>query len=154
MASKSEVLADYARALAEIRAEGERDGMSSDEVDSLISASLDAVAPKEPRPGHLKSLLRVLWWLIKALLVAAVLYALVACHSPTQKTLSRHIQGFIYPFMRGVRKVTLPLLRAYPELAGMLYVGRYGTLPVFQKSQLADPLLSRSPLLVDFFFMI
>jgi hypothetical protein len=118
MASKSEVLAEYAHEIAELRADGERTGMSSSEVESLMCASLDAAIPKPSQLGRINSLLRGIWWLLKSLLLAAVLYALVACHSPTQKTLSRHIQGFIYPFMRNLRKITLPVLRAYPDLSG------------------------------------
>lgn len=115
MASKGEVLAEYVQAITELRLEGERRGLSNTELNQLVAASLAAVKPQHSRG---RTVVRVIWLLIRGLFLAALIYAVVACHSPTQKTLSRHIQGFIYPFMRNLRKLTLPVLRAYPDLTG------------------------------------
>ncbi|KAG8223556.1 hypothetical protein J437_LFUL004430 [Ladona fulva] len=58
-------------------------------------------------------ILNLIWWII---LVAGVLYCILACHNPTQKLVTRHIQDYIYPFMRTFRLFTLPLLKLYPSL--------------------------------------
>ncbi|XP_046393999.1 uncharacterized protein LOC124161837 [Ischnura elegans] len=55
----------------------------------------------------------LLWW---AFITASILYCVLACHNPTQKLVTRHIQDYIYPFMRTFRLVTLPLLKVYPSL--------------------------------------
>ncbi|KAF4532941.1 hypothetical protein B566_EDAN000629 [Ephemera danica] len=116
MTTKNEILAEYSQAVAQLREESRRRGMTNSEVDDLVSASLETVVPKTPQEYRAWNIFSIIWWLMKALLLAALLYAVVACHSPTQKSLSRHIQGYIYPFMRGLRKLTLPILRAYPDL--------------------------------------
>ncbi|XP_071452650.1 uncharacterized protein [Hetaerina americana] len=55
----------------------------------------------------------LLWW---AFITASILYCILACHNPTQKLVTRHIQDYIYPFMRTFRLMTLPLLKFYPSL--------------------------------------
>lgn len=48
-----------------------------------------------------------------------VLIALVNCHTDISRLFMRNIQTFIYPGMRYWRKLTLPIIREFPELTNL-----------------------------------
>ncbi|XP_065350697.1 uncharacterized protein LOC135946416 [Cloeon dipterum] len=118
MSSRQEALEEYARAIDDLRTRAEGEGMTADQFEKILSESLDEVNKEmNPRVSLVKSLRKWIIRFSKLLLLCLALYAMVSCHTPTQKSLSRHIQSFIYPFMRVFRKITLPILHTYPELA-------------------------------------
>lgn len=47
-----------------------------------------------------------------------VFYSLITLHKPTQAFISRHTQDLIYPFMRALRILSLPVVRRIPVLTG------------------------------------
>jgi hypothetical protein len=119
MSSKEEALTEYSRLVEELRGEAGKEGLTSEEFNILLSETLNEVAKEmQPPTSIFKLMKKIMLKVSKLLLVVILVYALVSCHTPTQKSLSRHIQGFIYPFMRTLRKITLPILHSYPELAG------------------------------------
>ncbi|XP_059478796.1 uncharacterized protein LOC132198661 [Neocloeon triangulifer] len=118
MVTREEALEEYARAIEELRIKAEGKGVPQEQFDQLISESLDEIAKEmHPQLSIYKTAKKWTFRLLKLVFLTLLLYAVVSCHTPTQKSLSRHIQGFIYPFMRAFRKLTLPILHAYPELA-------------------------------------
>lgn len=123
MVSKDEALTEYSRTVEELRGEAEKEGLTSEEFDKLLSDTLNEVAREmQPTISIFKLLKKIMLKVSKLLLVVVLVYVLVSCHTPTQKSLSRHIQELIYPFMRTLRKITLPILHNYPELAGNILI--------------------------------
>jgi len=119
MATKEEALDEYCQIIEALRSEAEQDGITSAQFDKLLSETLEEVKREiHPPMSILKIAKRWILRILKLLTVFLFVYALVSCHTPTQKSLSRHVQGYIYPFMRTLRKLTLPILHKYPELAG------------------------------------
>lgn len=52
----------------------------------------------------------------KLLFTALILYFIISCHNPMQKFVMRHSQTLIYPVMRSVRLLTLPMIKRYSSL--------------------------------------
>lgn len=72
--------------------------------------------------SFMRGISRIILFVIKysLLLIAVLLVVYVASllHLPLQRWFLRHVQDYIYPSMRLLRLVTLPLIQYYPSLTG------------------------------------
>ena len=68
--------------------------------------------------GLLFGLLKLIEIALIILALLILFYAILLFHKPTQSLISRNTQDFIYPFMRRMRLITLPLVRTFPFLTG------------------------------------
>ena len=70
-----------------------------------------------------KTILNIVSKVFKCLLLVFIIlilaYTASLLHTPLQKWFLRHMQNHIYPSMRLLRLVTLPLVQQYPSLSGI-----------------------------------
>jgi hypothetical protein len=52
------------------------------------------------------------------LLTLVVVYGVLALHKPSQAFISRNAQDYIYPFMRAMRLISIPVVRKFPRITG------------------------------------
>jgi len=105
-----------------LREYGQRHGLSDAEINNCIEQVLNdvnAVEVQRFRPqGHdlKKHWTLVLQCFLALILLLVPLYYMVSSHKPTQTFVTRHIQDYIYPFMRYLRLSTLSLHASFPQI--------------------------------------
>mgnify|MGYP000622048741 CR=1 FL=1 len=52
---------------------------------------------------------------------------LITYHKPTYNLVVRNVQELIYPTMKCLRRITLPIVRAFPSITGKLIMKQYRT---------------------------
>lgn len=57
--------------------------------------------------------------------ISILLYCMVVLHKPTQVVISRNTQDLIYPFMRNLRILALPLVERFPVITSMIFKYKY-----------------------------
>ena len=99
---------------------GAERGLSAAEIDDCIIKSVNEKrnAKRQKRKGSMRSRRRhfccvaagacATFWVV----VAAV-YGLATVHKPTENIVLKLLQPYVYPFLRNVRLVGLPILRRY-----------------------------------------
>lgn len=138
---KSEILLNYERRVQELRELAKEWNFSNEEFDEILKDAFNLVEEQKlqeneeqklcennRRNGHYPNrtistmFITIVGSFLKCVLclvlVLSLIYCVIACHNPTQKFLTRYIQGFIYPFMKHLRIVTIPLINKYPSLTG------------------------------------
>ena len=128
MDSASEnVLKQLDEKIEKLRALGVERGLSASEIDDCI---LKCVSPEKnaksskkrkcstrfSRGRHICLVASAVWagfWVF-----CAGVYMLAQVHEPTEHFLARALQPLLYPVLKGVRLVGLPILRRYNGLAG------------------------------------
>lgn len=108
-----------------------KEGVTKNGADKRKYGEFPSTTPKVPQNNTniLRSVLKTTIWSMRlfykafkilgaCILTLFVLYCIFILHKPTQRFISRNTQDLIYPLMRALRLMSIPVVRRFPFLTG------------------------------------
>jgi hypothetical protein len=130
--SREEVFTSYEHEVTKLRDLGKERRIKDSDIDEIIHRSfhflqkqhMKTESVKSSRDRISKKLLRSFYsFQLIRIIVVVLLILTVAClfiiyHKPTYNVVARNVQELIYPIMKFLRRVTLPIVKALPSVTG------------------------------------
>lgn len=134
--SREEVFTSYEHEVKKLRRVGKEWRLTDSQIDEIINSSFQFVQQQHIQTENVKSSndkiatesIRSFYsfQLIIRLFVVAFFTLTVAClcityHKPTHNLAVRNVQELIYPVMKCLRRITLPIVKALPSVTGNFF---------------------------------
>lgn len=116
--SDSLLLLKYKRNVAKLRKSALAQNLTESEIDEIFKRSFD-ILKKETKPKKsfpVKFLCAVFKVTFRLLFLVLIVYILLNFHQPTSSIVLRNVQGLIYPSLKILRFLAIPILERYPSL--------------------------------------
>ncbi|KAJ3657770.1 hypothetical protein Zmor_009553 [Zophobas morio] len=122
--SKQELLQQYKNDVNNLRKCAKELNFSDKEITKIFKQcfnELDHENPKPPRNSgnaqkYATTILKIFFIFT---LVSTCIYILLNVHQPTSSLVLRNVQGLIYPGLKILRFLSVPIIRKYPSLTGL-----------------------------------
>jgi hypothetical protein len=135
--SREEVLTSYEHEVKKLRRLGKEWRLTDSDIDKIIhnsfhflqeqhsktenvKSSYDRTAAKPIRSIYSLQLIVKIIFIVLLMLTIACLF--ITYHKPTYNLVVRNVQELIYPIMKCLRRITLPVVKALPSVTGNLNV--------------------------------
>lgn len=119
--SKEYLLNQYKKDVEDIRKEAEELNLSTSEIDELFEECFKELKIKHSKKATFRKTCAFLSKLfIFILLLIFVAYVLLNVHQPTSSIVLRNVQGLIYPGLKILRFLAVPVLKQFPSLTSIM----------------------------------
>lgn len=114
---KEDLLQKYNQNVEEIRNLGKEMKLSDEEINKIFTECFSELRRNECNDfTHL--LIKILKSICYIIFISFVIYTILYHHQPTLSLVMRNVQGFIYPGLKILRLISVPIISAYPSLSG------------------------------------
>lgn len=122
---RKRVIQSYEARLDELKEAGRASGLSHEEIELTLKQSILYLDQAHGRDDPL-SFRRKRKSLLRYIIALTVVTTVGSCfffnfYRPVHNFVERNIQEIIYPFMTSYRRMTLPIVKAFPLLTGLLF---------------------------------
>ena len=134
--SREEVFTSYEHEVKKLRRLGKDWRLTDSQMDEIINSSFqfvqqqhiqkenvkssnDKIATESIRPFY--SFQLIIRIVVVVFLTLSVVCLCITYHKPTYNLAVRNVQELIYPVMKCLRRITLPIVKALPSVTGNLY---------------------------------
>ena len=127
--SREEVLTSYEQEVKKLRRLGKEWRLKETDIDEIIHESFhflkdhcdkesDKSLNRRSRSESLCSLKFTLKLVVLVVLMFLGTCLFISYHKPTYNVVVRNVQELIYPTMKCLRRITLPIVKAFPSITG------------------------------------
>lgn len=122
--SKSFLLSQYKKNVDEIRLRAKAMNLTDSEIDQIFKECFDILkndgsfATKSTLGNIFKITAKVFLCIV---CIIFVLYVLLNVHQPTSSIVLRNVQGLIYPGLKVLRFLAVPVLKRFPSLTSKCF---------------------------------
>lgn len=119
--SKVELLQQYKNDVNNLRKCAKELNFSDKEITKIFQECFRQLEKENPSSNH--NAQKYLWTILKLffifILLSICLYILLNVHQPTSSIVLRNVQGLIYPGLKVLRFLSVPIIKRYPSLTGI-----------------------------------
>lgn len=134
--SREEVFTSYEHEVKKLRRLGREWRLTDSQIDEIINSSFQFVQQQHIQTENVKSSIdkittesirsfysfqRIIRIVVVVFLTFTVACLCVTYHKPTNNLAVRNVQELIYPVMKCLRRITLPIVRALPSVTGNFF---------------------------------
>lgn len=116
---KEKLLLEYKKEIEQVRNSAKNQGVSDSDFEKVFNESIaslkkNSIFYKIPNKTNYVNILIKLF-LVTIVLVISI-YVLLNVHQPTSSIVLRNVQGLIYPGLKFIRFLSVPIIKAFPAL--------------------------------------
>lgn len=118
---KEILINEYLIEVAKLKQKGKELNLTEKEIENVFAECLEELQQLYPQSvlDKLKNFLFISFKLLTYSLVACLfIYFLLCHHQPTLSLVMRNVQGFIYPSLKLLRYIAVPIISKFPSLTG------------------------------------
>lgn len=117
--SKLEFLKQYKKDVETIRKSAKNLGLSDSEVNKIFNDCINNINEKKCSKNKAQRCNFTIKLFLLFLCFCISIYILLNVHQTTSSIVLRNVQGLIYPGMKMVRYLSVPIIKLFPSLTGL-----------------------------------